>query len=81
MLPFTPNMVDLKSKVASQAWNLGDKTMKMFNLNELIKAENRVPANFCDIVQSKVAQSAPKYHAWGLMSDPRATRDHERRGN
>ena len=80
-LPFAPQLVDLKSKVASQAWNLGPKTTKMFTLNELIKAENRVSARYSDIGQSRHMQSAPKYHAGGLTSDPRATRLHEHPGN
>ena len=55
--------------------------MKMFRLNEMIKAENRVPARFANVVNPRICQNAPKFHTWGLMSDPKATREHERRGN
>ena len=41
------------------------------------KVENRVSARYSDIRQSWQPQSAPKYHTWGLTSDPRATRWHE----
>ena len=80
-LPFAQHLVDIEPKPNSQAWNLGPKAMRMFRLNELIKAENRVPAHFCKVVNPRMCQNAPKFHTWGLMSDPRVTRDHECRGN
>ena len=80
-LPFAPHLVDMEPKPNSQSWNLGEKTMRMFRLNEMIKAENRVPAQFSKVVNPRLCQNAPKFHTWGLMSDPKATREHERRGN
>merc|ERR1712015_114870 len=80
-LPFAPQLVDLKPKSKNQFWNLGPKTRKMFVLNELIKAENRMPAEFSKIVNPKKCQNAHRFHTWGLMSDKNATRDHERPGS
>ena len=80
-LPFAPSLVDLDLKVNSQYWNLGEKTMKMFRLNEMIKAENRIPTRFAKVINPKICQNAPRFHTWGLMSDPKATREHERSGN
>merc|ERR1712015_310664 len=57
-IPFAPHLVDLKPKSKNQFWNLGPKTRKMFVLNELIKAENRMPAEFSKIVNPKKCQNA-----------------------
>merc|ERR1712015_54792 len=80
-LPFAPNLVDIRPKWKNQFWNLGEKTRRMFILNKLIKAENRMPAEFSKIVQPKKCQNAPRFHTWGLMSDKTATREHERPGS
>merc|ERR1712015_354594 len=80
-LPFAPKLVDIRPKRKNQFWNLGPKTRRMFVLNELIKAENRMPAEFSKIVQPKKCQNAPRFHTWGLMSDKTATREHERPGS
>ena len=79
-LPFAPNLVDIRPKWKNQFWNLGEKSRKMFILNELIKAENRMPAEFSKIRQPKKCQNAPRFHTWGLMSSKEATREHERPG-
>ena len=50
-------------------------------LNEAIKAENRPPAAFINYLQSTFVKSAPKFHVWGLMTDSRQKRPHERKGN
>ena len=60
---------------------MGKKAMKMYRLNEAIKAENRPPVAFSNHLQSKFVESAPKFHAWGLMTDTQQTHPHERQGN
>ena len=80
-IPFAPHLVDLDLKVKSQFWNLGPKTRKMFDLNELIKAENRVPVEFGKLKNPKKCGNAPRFHTWGLKSNKSETREHERPGN
>ena len=53
----------------------------MYTLNEMIKAENRFPVGFAKMTNPKICENAPRFHTWGLLSDKRASRDHERPGN
>ena len=76
-LPMAPSLTDIKKKSCRQDWNLGVKAMKMYQLNEAIKAKNRPPVNFVDHRQSLV----PRFHAQGLLTDKRCTRPHEKKGN
>ena len=80
-LPMAPSLTDIKSKQSSQDWNLGAKAMKMYRLNEAIKAENRPPTRFANNLQSAIVSTVPRFHAWGLMSDRRQTQAPEQRGN
>merc|ERR1712015_6768 len=80
-IPFAPHLVDLDLKANSQFWNLGPKTRKMFDLNELIKAENCVPVEFGKLKNPKKCGNAPRFHTWGLKSNKSETREHERPGN
>merc|ERR1712015_512298 len=80
-IPFAPHLVDLNLKANSQFWNLGPKTRKMFNLNEMIKAENRVPVEFGKLTNPKKCGNAPRFHTWGLKSNKTETREQERESN
>ena len=58
-LPMALSLTDIKSKHSSQDWNLGANGMKMYRLNEAIKAENRPTARFVDHLQSAFVSTVP----------------------
>ena len=45
-LPMAPSVNDIEAMQSSQNWNLSEKAMKMYRLNEAIKAENSPPTRF-----------------------------------
>ena len=80
-LHMAPSLTDIKKKSCRQDWNMAVKAMKMYRLNEAIKAENRPPVNFSEHRQSLAIGSVPCFHVWGLLTDKRCTRPHEKKGN